>query len=215
MAQLTGSPPIRRSRLVIIILALACFCLYTFSDSLFSDFDTENRVLTFVGGHSWFGSSALKKSSVDEIYGLISLVTRDSDKSQRVLTEESIDLTHKLDLDVYASHDGIEWGTEMLRLNREYPVVVFSKTYCPYSRKAKQLLETYQLSPPPKIIEVDLRDDSASLKTILTRLTRRSTFPNILVKGESIGGSDDLQALHSANALKAKFEDAGVKVRSE
>ncbi|KAJ3813165.1 glutaredoxin, partial [Lentinula lateritia] len=123
-----------------------------------------------------------------------------------------VDITNPVDINVYAAKRGMDWKKELQRLNEDFPVVVFSKTYCPYSRKAKQLLQTYELSPPPKIIEVDLREDAAQLKTVLTRLTRRSTFPNILLRGKSIGGSDDLHALHNANALRDMFQEAGLDV---
>ena len=32
-----------------------------------------------------------------------------------------------------------------------------SKSYCPYSKRAKDLIQTYALDPPPRIVEVDLR----------------------------------------------------------
>lgn len=58
-------------------------------------------------------------------------------------------------------------------------------------------------------------EDAAQLKTVLTKLTRRSTFPNVLLRGKSIGGSDDVHALHQANALKAMFEEAGMEILGE
>ncbi|KIY44552.1 glutaredoxin, partial [Fistulina hepatica ATCC 64428] len=106
-----------------------------------------------------------------------------------------------------------DWPTEVHELNTEYPVVVFSKTYCPYSKRTKALLSTmYELTPPPKIIEVDLRSDGAQLKQLLGRLTNHSTFPNILVQGKSVGGSDDLHALHYRGELTAILQAAGVTV---
>ncbi|KAJ3786338.1 thioredoxin-like protein [Lentinula aff. detonsa] len=198
----------QRRRLLFTFLALLSICLYLF---VFSSSDNHNSSIKFFGGFL----SKNTKSSVDEIYGLISLVTRESEQSQRVLTTESVDLTQPVDMNVYAAKRGMKWDKELQRLNEEYPVVVFSKTYCPYSRKAKQLLQAYQLSPPPKIIEVDLREDAAQLKTVLTRLTRRSTFPNILLRGKTIGGSDDLHALHNANALRDMFLEAGVDVHMD
>jgi glutaredoxin-related protein len=57
-------------------------------------------------------------------------------------------------------------------------------------------------------------DDGNVIKQLLTRLTHHSTFPNVLVRGTSIGGSDQLQELHATKALKKIFEEAGVTVRS-
>ncbi|KAJ3759457.1 hypothetical protein FB446DRAFT_634932 [Lentinula raphanica] len=200
-----------RRRLLFIFLTLISVCLYLFVFS--NKYDSAIQSLGF--------SSKSNQPSVDEIYGLISLVTRDSEKSQRVLTANSVDPSKPVAMNAYAARRGMSWEKEMERLNEEYPVVVFSKaSKSPivrhsYSRKAKQLLQAYQLSPPPKIIEVDLREDAIQLKKVLTRLTGRSTFPNIILRGKSIGGSDDVHALHNANALRDMFKEAGVDVQGE
>ncbi|KAJ3843561.1 hypothetical protein F5878DRAFT_649405 [Lentinula raphanica] len=187
-----------RRRLLFIFLTLISVCLYLFVFS--NKYDSAIQSLGF--------SSKSNQPSVDEIYGLISLVTRDSEKSQRVLTANSVDPSKPVAMNAYAARRGMSWEKEKERLNEEYPVVV-------YSRKAKQLLQAYQLSPPPKIIEVDLREDAIQLKKVLTRLTGRSTFPNIILRGKSIGGSDDVHALHNANALRDMFKEAGVDVQGE
>ncbi|KAF8417995.1 glutaredoxin [Boletus edulis BED1] len=105
------------------------------------------------------------------------------------------------------------WEERLKVLREDYPLVVFSKSYCPYSKRAKKLLETYDLLPAPKVIEVDLRADSAHIKTLLIRLTDRSTFPNVILHGRSIGGSDELIRLHEEGRLRQVLEKAGVKVR--
>lgn len=51
------------------------------------------------------------------------------------------------------------------------------------------------------------------MKTLLTRLTRRSTFPNVILHGHSLGGSDDLIRLHADDRLRHILKAAGVKVR--
>ncbi|EGN99923.1 hypothetical protein SERLA73DRAFT_180246 [Serpula lacrymans var. lacrymans S7.3] len=149
-------------------------------------------------------------SPPDEIYGLLHFVTSGDDR----MLSHSIDLdpSEPLDMDIYLGGDTPDWRLYVRRLKEEYPLVVFSKSYCPHSRRAKQLLATYDLSPPPKIIEVDLRDDGDFIKLILTRLTEHSTFPNIVLKGKSIGGSDDLHVLHAQGKLKRMFENAGMTV---
>ncbi|CUA66671.1 hypothetical protein RSOLAG22IIIB_00112 [Rhizoctonia solani] len=91
------------------------------------------------------------------------------------------------------------------------PVVVFSKTYCPYSKRAKHLLSSLNLKPAPYVIEVDIRSDSDTVKALLTRLTGHGTFPNILVGRKSIGGSDDLAQLHESGGLIPLLATAGVK----
>lgn len=112
------------------------------------------------------------------------------------------------------------------------PPVQTIEVFYRYSQRAKTLLEAFDLKPPPKIVEVDIRgtwtcsylyitlddhlfsDDGNVIKQLLTRLTHHSTFPNVLVRGTSIGGSDNLQELHATKALKKIFEEAGVTVGS-
>lgn len=102
-----------------------------------------------------------------------------------------------------------------------------------YSKKAKELLSKYDIIPAPKIIEVDLRgtpllhpiadsrtnftssDDTDLMKVLLTRLTTRGTFPNVILHGKSLGGSDDLQALHSEGKLRGVLVEGGLKVEGD
>ncbi|KAH9959742.1 glutaredoxin, partial [Lactifluus volemus] len=122
-------------------------------------------------------------------------------------------------LSIYGDRDAgspsPDWSARMKLLDSETPLVVFSKTYCRYSKKAKDLLELYDLSPKPIIIEVDLRDDGNFIKTVLTRLTGRSTFPNAILRGKSIGGSDEIAMMHKDHRLRQLFEDAGLMVRAD
>ncbi|EIM81300.1 thioredoxin-like protein [Stereum hirsutum FP-91666 SS1] len=137
---------------------------------------------------------------------------------------DDIDVTQDVELRIYEKGDQSvgrlsggerEWKGRRRVLDGEVPVVVFSKTYCPYSKGAKTLLAKYDLSPAPHIVELDLRDDAPLLKTLLTRLTGRGTVPNIILKGRSIGGFDTLNELHRDGKLKGVFEKAGVVVRGE
>lgn len=50
---------------------------------------------------------------------------------------------------------------------------------------------------------------------MLTRLTGRSTFPNVILHGKSIGGGNEITAMHNDGQLRQLFENAGLKVRAE
>ncbi|ORY30008.1 hypothetical protein BCR39DRAFT_466880, partial [Naematelia encephala] len=91
-----------------------------------------------------------------------------------------------------------------------YRVVVFSKTFCPYSKKAKEILEHYRISPAPFIIELDHRSDGKALQTILQHLTGRRTVPNVLIDFTSLGGSDELTLLHAEGGLAKLFDEMDV-----
>lgn len=57
-----------------------------------------------------------------------------------------------------------------------------------------------------------LADDGDFIKAVLTRLTGRSTFPNVILHGKSIGGSDDITAMHKDGQLRQLFENVGLTV---
>jgi len=127
--------------------------------------------------------------------------------------DKRLDPAKEIDLKVYSSFDGDDdWVKHVRELEKNSPLVVFSKSYCPHSRRANSLLQSYALDPPPRVVEVDLRADGDLLKVILTRLTKHSTFPNIILRGRSLGGADDIQALHDGRKLVELFEGNGLTV---
>ncbi|KAL1746531.1 thioredoxin-like protein, partial [Schizophyllum fasciatum] len=112
-----------------------------------------------------------------------------------------------------AGEEAVDWQEEVAELDERTPVVIFSKVRAVYSKRAKRLLtKTYLLEPPPAIVEVDLREDGVQIKQLLARLTGRATFPNVIVRGRSIGGSDDVHRLHQEGTLETLLEEAGVVV---
>ncbi|GAC93603.1 potential glutaredoxin [Pseudozyma hubeiensis SY62] len=90
------------------------------------------------------------------------------------------------------------------RVRPSLGLTVFSKSYCPFSKKAKALLTS--LNATYTAYEVDLRPDAHHLQPLLAKLTGHRTFPTILVKDRLLGGNDDLQDLHSIHALKSILE---------
>ncbi|KAJ2959992.1 hypothetical protein NQZ79_g4555 [Umbelopsis isabellina] len=90
---------------------------------------------------------------------------------------------------------------EVRKMMQRYPVLVFSKSYCPFSKKAKEILAKYSYKEPIHIVEVDLRDDGAEVKRALTLMTGRSTFPNVFINGESIGGGDEVASMQHTGQL--------------
>jgi len=63
-------------------------------------------------------------------------------------------------------------------------VVLFSKSYCPYCRRAKQALMAIGIVPV--VVELDLRLDGRSVQVGLLQLTGQRTVPS------PPGGSDDV-----------------------
>ncbi len=93
-------------------------------------------------------------------------------------------------------------------------VIIFSKSYCPHSRRAKGiLLEKYTIDPVPFVVELDQHPLGAKLQAKLAELTGRRTVPNVLVNGVSIGGGDDVAELDTTKKLAEKIKElAGKKI---
>ena len=89
-------------------------------------------------------------------------------------------------------------------------VVVFSKSYCPYCRASKSLLnEKLGSQDQYFLMELDEVDDGAALQDALEEITGQRSVPNIFIGHKHLGGNSDLQAkkgqldglLKSAGAL--------------
>ncbi|KAK9265949.1 hypothetical protein L1049_024289 [Liquidambar formosana] len=70
-------------------------------------------------------------------------------------------------------------------------IAIFSKSYCPYSLRAKHIFR--ELHEQPFVVELDLRDDGSHIQNVLLDLVGRRTVPQVFVNGKHIGGSDDLK----------------------
>ena len=89
-------------------------------------------------------------------------------------------------------------------------VIIFSKSYCPYSKAAKGiLLEKYTIEPAPFVVELDHHPLGPRMQAKLGEMTGRRTVPNVMVSGQSIGGGDDIAALDRERALADKITSIG------
>ncbi|WFD19864.1 hypothetical protein MCAP1_002104 [Malassezia caprae] len=95
---------------------------------------------------------------------------------------------------------------EMYHLQLE-PLTVFSKSYCPYSRGAKALLNDYHANFT--VYEVDLRYDFSHIASLLHALTGHRTYPKVLTGSHLVGGFDTLQDLHDRGLLEGVLHGAG------
>ncbi|KAF1838130.1 glutaredoxin domain-containing protein [Decorospora gaudefroyi] len=99
---------------------------------------------------------------------------------------------------------------EMNAILKKSPMIIFSKSYCPFSMKAKRiLLETYRIVPEPYVVELDQNPMGEKLQDFLHKSTGRRTVPNILLMGKSLGGGDDMAELDQTDQLVAKIKEIG------
>ena len=76
-------------------------------------------------------------------------------------------------------------------------VIIYTKSYCPYCVKAKNLLEKKGV----QYKEVDVENDANALEEMLAKSNGRKTFPQIFIGNMHVGGCDDLYNLDSKNQL--------------
>ncbi|KAI8570106.1 hypothetical protein RHMOL_Rhmol01G0007800 [Rhododendron molle] len=82
-----------------------------------------------------------------------------------------------------------------------HSIVIFSKSYCPYCRKAKAVFK--ELKQVPYVVELDERDDGWNIQDALSELVGRRTVPQVFINGKHIGGSDDtVEAFESGELAK-------------
>ena len=76
-------------------------------------------------------------------------------------------------------------------------VEIYSKSWCPYCRMAKRLLE----EKGQEFVEFDVDLDADKYREMLERSEGRWTVPEIFIDGELIGGYDDLRAMDASGQL--------------
>ncbi|KAL7008428.1 Peptidyl-prolyl cis-trans isomerase fpr2 [Cystobasidiomycetes sp. EMM_F5] len=81
-------------------------------------------------------------------------------------------------------------------------IVIFSKSYCPHSKRAKDLIASIpDKRSQPKIFELDLLDNGADIQAYLAELTGQRTVPSIFIGNKHVGGSDRVHELHEQGEL--------------
>jgi glutaredoxin 3 len=71
-----------------------------------------------------------------------------------------------------------------------HKIVVFSASYCPWCRRAKDLLN----ARGAKYVVVELDNPkNTEVRDALIKMTGRKTVPNIFIDGQNIGGFEDLE----------------------
>ncbi|KAG8898693.1 glutaredoxin [Tulasnella sp. 403] len=94
-----------------------------------------------------------------------------------------------------------------------HKVAIFSKSYCPFCKRAKSLIASYNLpAEDVKILELDEEADGPEIQAYLQQKTEQRTVPNIFINQEHIGGSDDLAAAEASGKLKQLIAQAEASV---
>ncbi|KAI1364445.1 thioredoxin-like protein [Xylaria arbuscula] len=152
--------------------------------------------------------SPLKPDAPSEVIGVGSSAGGQKKGKSRISKQDTEDDED----DEEDAHENSEAETALYEILERSPVTIFSKTYCPYSKKAKGvLLEKYIIEPTPYVVELDEHPLGSQLQELLKEKTGRRTVPNILVRGKPVGGSDEIAELDLRKTLIDKFKSMGGK----
>ncbi|KAL8440465.1 hypothetical protein Efla_005607 [Eimeria flavescens] len=83
------------------------------------------------------------------------------------------------------------------RLVAKHKVTVFSKTYCPYCKKAIAALETLKLDDL-HVEQIEKNEYCDAIQDYLLKKTGARSVPRVFVKGQFFGGGDDTVCLVAA-----------------
>ncbi|XP_078103815.1 thioredoxin reductase 3 isoform X1 [Sander vitreus] len=79
-------------------------------------------------------------------------------------------------------------------------VMVFSKSYCPFCIKVKDLFKELQVDC--NVVELDLIEDGTNYQEMLLEMTGQKTVPNVFINKTHVGGCDNTMQAHKDGSLQ-------------
>ncbi|KAL0936438.1 glutaredoxin domain-containing protein [Colletotrichum truncatum] len=156
--------------------------------------------------------SPLKPDPPSEVVGKGNSAAGQDKKKEKTGTAKEVATESKKEDKKEESDEEHAVEVELNTILKKSPVIIFSKSYCPYSKKAKEiLLNKYSIEPAPFVVELDKHPLGPQLQAFLGEKTGRKTVPNILVNSVSIGGGDDIVELDEQQKLLPRIVDLGQK----
>lgn len=101
-----------------------------------------------------------------------------------------------------------DWDGLKLRVRTliaTHRVMIFSKSYCPYCHRVKELFSS--LGVQYYALELDVTDDGPSIQQVLAELTNQRTVPNVFINGKHIGGCDATYKAYENGTLQRILGD--------
>ena len=77
-------------------------------------------------------------------------------------------------------------------------ILIYTKDYCPYCTKAKELLK---IKGETEFTEKDITNDMDGIQEMLDKTGGAKTVPQIFINGTHVGGCDDLYAANDSGEL--------------
>lgn len=108
------------------------------------------------------------------------------------------------------SYDEAAVKSKVEKLIADNQVMVFSWSGCPFCKKAKAALS--EMGAQYTALELDTIPDGKAIRAELTKMTNRTSVPNIFIGGKNIGGCNDgpgLMTLENKGELKPMLQAVG------
>lgn len=99
-------------------------------------------------------------------------------------------------------------------LIKNYDILVFSKSTCPYCTKVRQIFQENKVDCLAWM-DLDKRSDGDKIQLVLKDMTGAATVPRVFINGECIGGASDVEKLHKENRLMEKIHECRDKQSDE
>lgn len=80
-------------------------------------------------------------------------------------------------------------------------VTIYRTNYCPYCDMAERLFDSLGVDYD----EIDVTDDAEKREELVDKTGMR-TVPQVFIDGESVGGYDEVRALHDSGELESMLE---------
>ena len=100
-------------------------------------------------------------------------------------------------------------GDFVLAENEAHPVVIYSKTYCPWCRNIKMLFRSID-GLDVKIHELDQHEHGPAIQQALAAIISKggqtTTVPQVFVWAKHVGGHDDVVDMYRDKSLATVLE---------
>jgi glutaredoxin 3 len=127
----------------------------------------------------------------------------DLEKGAVVPQEEAINRSIVVtDLESYPGSDTTQKLDAAIDLHK---IFIVSKSNCPFCRDVKDLLVN-QLGATIHSVEINEHPLGSKIFALAKAKTGKTTVPQVFIKGDFVGGCDDLKALHHKGALEQKLK---------
>ena len=104
--------------------------------------------------------------------------------------------------------------TEIKKEISSHTCVVYSKTWCGYCKRARQVLLQHLAEEEIFQKELDVESDGREIQAALRGMTGIRTVPQVFLGAKLVGGCDDVVALQRKGLLSKFVEEARKSSRS-